>query len=243
MHVERRGPVAWLTPQGWAAEIGLDELLSLADTLSALADDGTTRVVALTGAFHRAWVGVAAADARAVGALSATMQRIAEAPLPLIAAIDSTALDAGLELALACDIRLAAIEVRFGFTGAETGRLPLAGGGVRLARIAGRATALQLLLSGETLGPGEALSRGLVSGVYPRDQLAAVTDRLATVIAGRGPIAVRYAKEAVARGADLPLDAALRFETDLTVILQSTADRAEGVRAFTEKRPPTFTGS
>jgi enoyl-CoA hydratase/carnithine racemase len=139
-------------------------------------------------------------------------------------------------------VRLAAEGARFGFPDSVSGVPPIAGGVARLARLAGRGTALRLLLTGETIGTDEALACGLVSGVHPPGRLHAEAERLASVIASRGPIATRYAKEAVSRGTEMPLDQALRFETDLTIILQATADRAEGIRAFAEKRLPRFGG-
>jgi enoyl-CoA hydratase/carnithine racemase len=107
----------------------------------------------------------------------------------------------------------------------------------------GRAAALRLLLLGETVDAAEARRIGLVSRVVPSDGLLEAAGEVARAIAERGPIATRLAKEAVHRGSDMTLEQALRYETDLTVILQSTADRAEGVRAFQEKRPPRFTGA
>ena len=156
---------------------------------------------------------------------------------PVICAISGEAIGAGLELALACDIRIAAEGARFGFEG-----FPAAGGTQRLPRLIGRGEALRLLLLDETIDAAEALRIGLVSAVHPPDKLLAEADALARRMASRGPIALRYAKEAVRRGLELPLDQALRYETDLTVILQTTEDRAEGVRAFREKREPEFKG-
>ena len=111
-----------------------------------------------------------------------------------------------------------------------------------MPRAVGRAAALRLLLTGETIDAAEAKRIGLVSRVVPLNELAGTSRALAEAIAARGPIATRLAKEAVHRGAEMTLEQALRYETDLTVILQSTADRAEGVRAFQEKRAPHFTG-
>ena len=101
---------------------------------------------------------------------------------------------------------------------------------------------MRLVLLGEEIDATEALRIGLVSAVVPRDQLEKEAQALAQRMASRGPIALRYAKEAIRRGLDQPLDQALRYETDLTVILQTTEDRAEGVRAFLEKREPEFKG-
>jgi enoyl-CoA hydratase/carnithine racemase len=118
----------------------------------------------------------------------------------------------------------------------------MAGGTQRLARLVGRGEALRLLLLGEAIDAREALRIGLVSAVAPREKLLEDAWTLAQRMASRGPLALRYAKEAVRQGLEQPLDQALRFETDLTVILQTTEDRAEGVRAFLDKRDPKFKG-
>jgi enoyl-CoA hydratase len=118
----------------------------------------------------------------------------------------------------------------------------MAGGLQRLARLVGRGKALELALTGKLIDADEALRIGMISGVAPRDGLMQAAEAIAQRIAERGPLAVVYAKEAVSRGIDMPLEQALRFETDLTVILQTTEDRAEGVRAFLEKRKPEFKG-
>jgi len=161
---------------------------------------------------------------------------------PVIAAIEGDATGAGLELALACDIRVAAEGVRFAVPDVAMGMLPSGGATQRLPRLIGRARASEILLLGETVDAGRALAWGLVNEVAPRSGVRARALTLAQTIASRGPLAVRYAKEAVLRGLDMPLDQALRYETDLTVILQTTADRAAGVRAFLDKRPPRFEG-
>ena len=122
------------------------------------------------------------------------------------------------------------------------GLLPLAGGTQRLPRLVGRGKALEMILTGEPVTADEALRIGLVSAVVSREHLDGEAAGIAQRIAERGPLAVRYAKEAVSHGLEMPLEQALRFETDLTIILQTTEDRAEGVKAFLEKRTPDFKG-
>jgi enoyl-CoA hydratase/carnithine racemase len=122
------------------------------------------------------------------------------------------------------------------------GRLPALGGTQRLSRVIGRTRSAEMLLLGEVIAAERALEWGLVNALAPSGEVTASARKIAGSIAARGPIAVGFAKEALLRGPDLPLDAALRYETDLTIILQTTADRDEGVRAFVEKRPPEFKG-
>jgi enoyl-CoA hydratase/carnithine racemase len=172
--------------------------------------------------------------------LGAAFEDVAAIPQPVVAAIRGEALSAGLELALACDIRVAAADASFGMPETSLGTVPRGGGTQRLPRAVGRAPALRMLLSGEPIDAATALRVGLVSEVVAADQLQAAARVIADTIASRGPIATRLAKEAVHRGSELPLASALTAELDLTVILQTTADRAEGVQAFVEKRPAHF---
>jgi enoyl-CoA hydratase len=167
---------------------------------------------------------------------------VAALPAPVIAATHGATLSAGLELALACDVRIAAEDARFAMPEVSQGTLPLAGGSQRLPRVAGRAVAASMLLLGDELDAQAAYRAGLVSRVFPAAALASEAEAMAQRIAAHGPLALRYAKEAVHHGAELSLDQALRYELDLSVILQTTRDRAEGVRAFLEKRPPKFEG-
>jgi enoyl-CoA hydratase len=164
-------------------------------------------------------------------------------PQPVIAAVESAAHGAILELTLACDMRVAAQGASFSLQTATGGEAITLGATQRLPRLIGRTRATQMILLGEEVNAETALVWGLVNGVAPASEVRQLAQKVAASIASRGPLAVRYAKEAIARGLDMPLEQALRYETDLTVILQTTDDRAEGVRAFLEKRSPKFKGS
>jgi enoyl-CoA hydratase len=161
---------------------------------------------------------------------------------PVIACIEGDAVGAGLELALASDVRIAAHGVMFAVPDVAAGYMPSLGATQRLPRLAGQGVAASMILLGEAIDAERAFVCGLVNDVVPRADVRRRATGLAERIAAQGPLAVRYAKEAIVRGLDMPLDQALRYETDLTVILQTTEDRAEGVRAFVEKRKPNFEG-
>ncbi len=242
---ERRDHVAvlTLTRHAWNT-VGQSEVAALARACEELRDDDNVRVVVITGEakqFCGGWSQLAEEQsAQRGGVCCSAFEPLATLPQPVIAAINGPAHGAALELALTADVRLAAGETSFMLCEGES--LPLAGGLTRLSRAVGRGTATWMALTGATLSAEEALTAGLVSAVAPADALLAEAERLAAVIAARGPIAVRYAKEALQRGPDMTLAQALRFETDLTIILQTTADRAEGVAAFMEKREPQFRG-
>ncbi len=167
---------------------------------------------------------------------------LASLAVPVVAAVQGAAFSAGLELALACDVRIASEDARFALPEVEFGRLPLAGGSQRLPRLVGRSVATSMLLLAEQLDAQAAYRAGLVSRVLPNAELATQTESLVQRIASHGPLALRYAKEAVHHGSELSLDQALRYELDLSVILQTTQDREEGVNAFIEKRQPKFEG-
>jgi len=167
---------------------------------------------------------------------------IASIDRPVIAAINGDALGEGLEIALSCDIRLASDKARFGLPQVARGCIPVDGGTQRLPRIIGRGKALELLLTGDMIAADEALEIGLVSQVVSPEMLAKETGKLAETVAAKGPIALRYLKEAVNKGMDMTLEQGLRLEADLYFLLHTTADRTEGIKAFREKRPPEYKG-
>ncbi len=168
---------------------------------------------------------------------------LAEIPVPVIVALNGDAIDHGLELALAGDLRLAVTGARMGFSVLSPGMFPWDGGTQRLPRLVGPAWARDMLLTGRMVDAAEAYSIGLVNRVADSvDHLQQITADLAGLVSRGGPLGARYLKEAISKGMDLTLAQGLHLEADLNVILQSTTDRAEGINSFLEKRPPEFHG-
>ena len=168
---------------------------------------------------------------------------VADLSAPVLVALNGDALAHGMELALAGDIRIAAASVRLGFGALSSTVFPWDGGTQRLPRLVGPSWARDLLLTGRDIAAAEARSIGLVNRVVDGPQQLAETAReLGETLCSASPLGARYVKEAIAKGMDLPLDAGLRLEADLNLILQSTADREEGIKSFLEKRSPEFTG-
>lgn len=215
-------------------------------TLDDLGADSSVRAVILTGAGEKAFA--AGADIQELAALSAVEgQALAERGQrifskletlgkPVIAAIHGFALGGGCELALAASIRIASEGARLGQPEVKLGLIPGFGGSQRLPRLVGKGAALKLLLTGEMISAAEALRIGLVEEVVPAADLLPRAKSLASAIAAFAPIAVRQCVAAVRDGYDLPLDQALAHEAALFGVCCATADKAEGTRAFLEKR-------
>jgi enoyl-CoA hydratase/carnithine racemase len=251
--LELRGPIARLTLARSDRENAIDAAVvrDLRDACTAFTHDARVVLLAAEGdVFSRGWdwdvlLGETTdpvAAFRSHGIAPDPFGCLSDLPQPVVCAINGDATGAGLELALACDVRIAAEGATFSVPEVSMGLLPLAGGTQRLPRLVGRGKALEMILTGEPIDAAQALRVGLVSVVVPRERLLAEAEVIASRIAERGPLAVRYAKEAISRGLEMSLEQALRFETDLTIILQTTEDRAEGVRAFLEKRNAEFKG-
>jgi enoyl-CoA hydratase len=224
----------------------------LLDAFARLKMTPSVRAVLLTGAGEKAFVagadiaGLAALEAASARDLALTGQALTNLietmGKPVIALINGYAFGGGLELAMACTLRLAAEGAKLGQPEVKLGLLAGYGGTQRLPRLVGRGRALELLLTGEPVDAAEAHRIGLVNRVLKREALLEEGRALAGKILAAGPVAVRLTLEAVHRGLDLPLGEALRLEADLFSQAASTADMKEGTAAFLEKRPARFQG-
>lgn len=166
--------------------------------------------------------------------------RLESLPIPVVAAMHGTVLGGGLELALACDLRFAADSARLGLPEVSLGIIPGYGGTQRLPRLIGSGLAMQMILTGDPIGADEALRIGLVNAVFPAAELLAGVKAIANKIVSRGPQAVALAKQAVRRGAAMPLADGLALEADLFGIISSTDEMKEGMQAFLGKRKPSW---
>jgi enoyl-CoA hydratase len=167
---------------------------------------------------------------------------IEQCAVPVIAAVNGVAAGGGCELALSCHLRVAAQSAGFSLPEAKLGLIPGYGGTQRLARVAGRGRALEMMLAGKILTAEEALRAGLVNRIAQPGELQSETEKLAREIATLAPLAIRACLVAVTRGQDLPLAEGLALEADLFSRLFATSDMREGTRAFLEKRAPVFKG-
>jgi E-phenylitaconyl-CoA hydratase len=225
----------------------------LHEALTRFRDDPDLWVAILTGAGERAFS--AGADLvemsrRTPGEFaegfwqtgSPSLGRGLEIWKPIIAAINGYCLAGGLELALACDIRVAAEHAQFGLAEVTRGIIPGGGGTQRLPRLIALGPALELLFTGERIPAQEALRLGLVNRVVAAGELMGEARRLAERINQNAPLAVRAVKESALRGLEAPLDQGLRIEAAFSRIVRDTEDSREGPRAFAEKRPARFQG-
>jgi enoyl-CoA hydratase len=233
--------------------IGPEMATELREVCQAVQEDDNIRLVVLTGAGDQFSVGREPTHEKLEGGPAnqgsdrlkelQAASAIAAIQVPVIVAVNGDALDHGLELAIAGDIRIAASHCRFGVTDLANGAFPWDGATQRLPRLVGPGWARDMILTSRIIDAEQALALGLVSRVVDSERLVEETQTLAESILAGGPVAARYAKEAVSQGMDLTLDQGLRLEADLNVLLQSTTDRAEGLDSFLEKRPPRYTGA
>ena len=249
------GQVAHLTlvdpPLNLVTRALLDELVVALDTLGATSP-GDVRAVVVTGHGERAFCagshvgefesqhGVAGRERHELESAVAT--RLADLPMPTIAAIEGNALGGGLELALCCDLRIASERARIGLPEVRLAVTPGAGGTQRLPRVVGPALAKELILTGRVLTAVEAERIGLVNRVVPAGQALAAADALAAEIAQRGPLAVREAKRLIDLAMETELGAGLAAELDASDRLFASEDMSEGARAFFAKRDPEYHG-
>ncbi len=254
LHVDRHGAVATFTIDRQKAlnalnSAALDELRRA--VLEAKHDEGV-RVVIVTGAGPKAFV--AGADINELAHLSPAEAKeqalrgqhvfdlIEHVGKPFIAAVNGYALGGGCELAMACTLRIAADSAVFGQPEINLGLIPGYAGTQRLARLVGKAAALDLILTGRSVAAAEALRMGLVSRVVPALDLIDECRKLAETLASKPPLAMRAAMQAVGRGYDMPLADGELLEATLFGLVAASEDMREGTRAFLEKRPPVFKG-
>ncbi len=255
LRIERPGDavaVLTLTRPDRLNAIGTDTLAALDAALTTLEADDSVRAFVITGEGRAFCAGAdidelsgldgAAGFARFVHAFTDVLDRLEQHPKPSVAAVDGAALGGGLELALACDLRVASDRARLGVPEIRLGLLPGAGGTQRLPRLLPRGVALQMLLTGAPLGPVDAHRLGLVNELSGDAPALVVAERLARELAAGPPLALSTAKRLVQRGATLPLADAIELEREMVAGLFATEDAAEGLAAFRAKRTPEFRG-
>lgn len=224
----------------------------LGDVFTKLKDDPEIFVIILTGSGEKAFS--AGADISGFPDLDAVKGRefairgqkvfslIENLGKPVIAAVNGYALGGGCELCMACTIRIASENAKFGQPEVNLGIIPGYGGTQRLPRLVGKGRALELILTGRIIDANEAYHIGLVSKVVPQDKLMEEAMNLAKTLLGKGPIALKLAIEAVNRGLDVSIEEGLKIEADLFGLTCATEDQKEGAKAFLEKRKPEFKG-
>jgi enoyl-CoA hydratase len=250
---ERRGRVAILTVNRPDKRNALDSRVkaALLAAVDAIGRDREVRVVVITGAGEKAFVAGAdiaefaqrtAVDQYRVLRAPSVLEAIERSPKPFIAAINGYCLGGGLELAMACDLRLASATATFGQPEINLGIIPGGGGTQRLPRLVGLGRALRLVLTGDAIASDEALRIGLVEELVAPGELMTRALEIAERIASRSPVAVAAAKEATRASLQTPLAEGLRVESGLYLLCFASKDKVEGVDAFLNKRAPNFTG-
>jgi E-phenylitaconyl-CoA hydratase len=260
IRTERKGHVLIVTidrPEARNA-LSLEMSQALCKAWETLREDPNLRVAILTGAGEKAFC--AGADLKEVGAYHRSLTPIErreqterepglggitrnlDPGKPIIAAIDGHCLAGGLELALACDLRIATNRARFGLPEVKRGIMPGAGGTQRLPRCVSSGLAMEMLLTGDAIDAETALRCGLINRIVPAEQLQEQAMATAEAIASNAPLAVQGVRAAARLGRHLPLDEGLRIEQLYAEPVRATEDAQEGVRAFIEKRAPRFQG-
>lgn len=250
---EREGAIAVVTiDRPPVNALNAQTLGELGAAVEALEADAAVRAVILTGGGQKAFVAGAdiaefprltpAAGRELAARGQAIFDRIEGSRKPYIAAINGVALGGGLELAMACDLRIAAEGARLGQPEINLGIIPGYGGTQRLPRLVGAGRAKAMIYTGDMIDAREALAMGLVNAVVPAAELLAAARQLAAKLAGKAPVALALAKRAIDQGLQRPLPAGLELEAELFGECVGTEDMREGVAAFFEKRAPRFQG-
>jgi len=255
---EVKNQIAWVTfnrPESMNA-INRQMARDIIEACRQAEEDNNIRIAIFTGAGERAFSAGMDLKERAETGFSPIERRnqkltqtiltqsraIAAMTKPTIAAIRGYCVGGGLEMALACDLRVAAQDAKLGLTEVLRGLIPGAGGTQRLPRAIGVTKALELCLTGDTVSGSEAQKLGLVNTAVPGNELLQAAENLANRILKGAPLSVAFIKEAIKKGIELPLEEGLRLEADLSALVGITEDSKEGPRAFAEKRAPVWKG-
>ncbi len=232
--------------------LNADTIQELFHAFTAMETNSEVKAVILTGAGSKAFVaGADIAEMLGLDPITARefafsgqkmLNTIEKLSKPVIAAVGGFALGGGCELAMACDIRLASENAKFGQPEINLGTLPGFAGSQRLPRLIGKGLAKELIFTGDIIDAKEAHRIGLVNKVVARDHLLAIAMEMAKKIAAKGALAVRFCKEAINNGLEMEIDKACAYEADLFALSFATEDRAEGMQAFLEKRTANFKG-
>jgi enoyl-CoA hydratase/carnithine racemase len=250
LRVEQDGPVAtlWIDRQPKMNTMTVAMRRELPALFQGFDADETVRVVVVRGAGGKAFsaggdvaefLTLAPADLEQWGDTCSAPERCRK---PVIAAIDGYTMGAGLELAVACDFRIATLRSEFAFPEVRLGMIPGSGGTQRALRLMGMTRAKLFIMTGQRIPAARAEAWGLVSQAVPDDGLDAAVRALAAELAERAPLAMRTLKTVLNRGAEAPLETALELERKAYAWLRSTHDYEEGVRSFLDRRPPTYRG-
>lgn len=222
----------------------------LAEVFRGFVEDGDLRCVILTGNEQSFAAGADIQDMSQIGAIEMYHRHterlwgaVGECPCPVIAAVNGFALGGGLELAMHADIIIAGRGAKLGQPEVKVGIMPGAGGTQRLTRAVGKFRAMRLCLTGEVIGAEEAYAMGLVSKLVEDEQVLPSALEMAEQIAQLPPLALAQIKEVILHGQDAPLGAALALERKAVQLLFASQDKQEGMRAFLEKRKPSYSGS
>ena len=250
LRVERPGPIAtlWIDRQPKMNTMTVAMRNEFPDIFRDLDHDEAVRVIVIRGAGGKAFsaggdvaefVTLAPADLELWGDTLTAAERCRK---PVIAAIDGYTMGAGLELAVACDFRVATLRSEFAFPEVRLGMIPGSGGTQRAMRLIGMTRAKLFMMTGQRIGAERAEAWGLITQAVANDGLDAAVGTLAGELADKAPLALRTLKMVLNRGADAPLDTALELERKSYAWLRATHDYEEGVRAFLDKRPPKYQG-
>lgn len=252
--VERKGTTVWITLNrpGSRNALSMAVNIELGELAQSLEHDESVRAVVITGTGDKAFCagadlkerkGVPASESGPyINAISTAISNVGAIRKPTICAMNGSAYGGGLELAMACDFRIAVEGSEVGLTEVRLGIMPGAGGTQRLPRLVGEARAKELILLGRRIPIARAHEIGLVNDVVPKGQLHAAVEAMLGELAGCAPLSVIKAKLALERGIDMPLEQGLDFERECYDVTLYSEDRDEGLAAFAEGRPPQYQG-